>query len=126
MPYDHQQIRTRQTSRLPSRSGTRMQSCSNATWCLDHEDLRSATLISLLAYAGPRPESEALPLPWTAIRRRTILFRASKRGVAYERATRLLVPLAQDLETWRTACGDPPDDVPVITNSRGNAWTEYD
>jgi hypothetical protein len=96
------------------------------SWCLDREDLRSATLISLLAYAGARPESEALPLPWAAIRRRTILFRATKRGVVYERATRLLVPLAQDLETWRTACGAPPDEMPVITNSRGEAWTEYD
>ena len=31
-------------------------------WCLRDGDPRSATLISLLAYAGPRPESEALPL----------------------------------------------------------------
>src|SRR3954464_7685156 len=59
-------------------------------WCLNRGDRRSATLISLLAYAGPRPESEALPLRWKAIRHRTILFRATKRGVAYERATRLL------------------------------------
>jgi integrase len=52
-------------------------------WCLRRDDLRSATLIALLAYAGPRPESEALPLPWSGIRRHTILFRATKRGVPY-------------------------------------------
>src|SRR3954470_11105086 len=95
-------------------------------WCLRRDDLRSATLISLLAYAGPRPESEALPLRWSAVRRRTILFRASKRGAPYERATRLLAPLAGDLRAWRQACGLPPDDAPVIPNGRGEPWADYD
>jgi len=95
-------------------------------WCLGRDDLRSATLISMLAYAGPRPESEALPLPWAAIRRRTILFRATKRGVPYERATRLLAPLADDLRAWRGACGRPPDDAPVIPNARGEVWSGHD
>jgi integrase len=95
-------------------------------WCLARDDLRSATLISLLAYAGPRPESEALPLPWAAIRRRTILFRATKRGVPYERATRLLEPLAQDLELWRAERGSLPDSAPVIPNGRGRFWSEHD
>src|SRR3954449_6746412 len=91
-------------------------------WCLGRKDLRSATLISLLAYAGPRPESEALPLRWSAVRRRTILFRASKRGAPYERATRLLAPLAGDLRTWRATCGQPPDAAPVIPNAHGDQW----
>jgi integrase len=95
-------------------------------WCLEREDLRSATLISLLAYAGPRPESEALPMPWAAVRRRTILFRATKRGVPYERATRLLEPLAQDLELWRAQRGSPAESSPVIPNGRGEVWTEHD
>ena len=95
-------------------------------WCLGRKDLRSATLISLLAYAGPRPESEALPLRWSSVRRRTILFRASKRGVPYERATRLLAPLGGDLRTWRETCGLPPDDAPVIPNGRGKPWADYD
>jgi integrase len=86
-------------------------------WCLQRDDMRSATLISLLAYAGPRPESEALPLRWEAVRRRTILIRATKRGAAYERATRLLAPLADDLRAWREACGLPPADAPVVPNS---------
>jgi integrase len=95
-------------------------------WCLRRDDLRSATLISLLAYAGPRPESEALPLRWAGVRQRTILFRATKRGVPYERATRLLGPLASDLRTWRKACGLPPDDAPVIPNGRGHPWADHD
>jgi hypothetical protein len=90
------------------------------------DDLRSATLISLLAYAGPRPESEALPLRWSSVRRRTILFRAGKRGVPYERARRLFAPLAGDLRTWRQACALPPDDAPVIPSGRGEPWTDYD
>jgi integrase len=94
--------------------------------CVQRGDLRSATLISLLAYAGPRPESEALPLRWNAIRRRTILFRATKRGVAYERATRLLAPLADDLRAWREVCGELPADAPVIPNRRRAPWAEYD
>src|SRR3954451_19038897 len=89
-------------------------------WCLSRDDLRSATLISLLAYAGPRPESEALPLRWAAIRRRTILFQATKRGAPSERATRLLAPLADDLRTWRETCDQPPDNAPVIPNVRGD------
>src|SRR3954464_8935810 len=95
-------------------------------WCVERGDHRSATLISLLAYAGPRPESEALPLRWEAIRRRSILFRATKRGVAYERATRLLAPLADDLYAWREASGEPAAYAPVIPNRHGAPWADYD
>lgn len=95
-------------------------------WCLHRHDLRSAALLSLLAYAGPRPESEALPLRWEAVRKRTILFRATKRGVVYERATRLLAPLAKDLAVWRKASGDPPDAELVIPNRSGELWADYD
>ena len=95
-------------------------------WCVRRDDLRSATLLSLLAYAGPRPESEALALRWSAVRKHTILFRATKRGVPAERSTRLLGPLADDLELWRAACGNPPDDAPVIPNRRGHPWADYD
>ena len=96
------------------------------TWCLNRHDLRSATLLSLLAYAGPRPESEALPLTWAAVRKRTILFKATKRGVVYERATRLLTPLAKDLTAWRKASGDPPDAALLIPNRGGEPWADYD
>ena len=90
---------------------------------LAHDDLRSAALLSLLAYAGPRPEPEALPLRWSAVRKHTILFRATKRGVTAERATRLLRPIADDLAEWRLAAGNPPSDAPVIPNRRGRPWS---
>ena len=93
---------------------------------LAHDDRRSAALLNLLAYAGPRPESEALPLRWSAVRKHTILFRATKRGVAAERATRLLVLLRDDLAEWRKASGHPPSDAPVIPNRRGEVWSDYD
>ena len=60
------------------------------------------------------------------IREHTILFRATKRGVPVERATRLLDALAGDLATWKAACGDPPDSAPVIPNRRGEPWADYD
>jgi integrase len=95
-------------------------------WCVSKDDLRSATLIGLLAYAGPRPESEALPLRWGHVRDRTILFRATKRGVPEERATRLLAPLAADLDAWRRASGNPPDDALVFPSRRGALWAGHD
>lgn len=95
-------------------------------WCLRRDDLRSATLLSLLAYAGPRPESEALPVRWSAVRTRTIPFRATKRGAVYERPTRLLRPLASDLKAWRKASGNPAENELVIANRAGEPWADYD
>ena len=87
-------------------------------WFLARGDRRSAVLIALLAYAGPRPESEALPLTLDRRARRTILFRATKRGALAERATRLLAPLAEDLRAWRARLRDRPrDESPVIPNA---------
>ena len=66
---------------------------------------RDATLVSLLAYSGPRPESEALPLRWSQIGQRTITYRATKGGFVKPRRTRLLAPLARGLAEFRTRCG---------------------
>jgi integrase len=76
--------------------------------------------------ARPGPGVRGAPLRWAAVRKHTILFRATKFGVPGERATRLLGPLADDLAAWRVACGHPPDDAPVIPNRRGEPWTDYD
>jgi integrase len=73
-------------------------------WLLERDRLGDATLVSLLAYAGPRPESEGVTLTWPQIRDRTLLIRASKRH-GIERTTRLLAPLAEDLGVWREAAG---------------------
>lgn len=81
-------------------------------WCLRRDDLRSATLLSLLAYAGPRPESEDDPLNETGTRIR-----------ARDPPTR---PLGRDLGTWRKAASSPPDSELVIPNRSGQQWVDYD
>jgi integrase len=86
--------------------------------------------IELARYSGPplsfRAHGEALPLRLSAVRTRTILFRASKRGVVYERARRLLRPLASDLKAWRKASGNPADDALVIPDRGGEPWADHD
>jgi integrase len=71
-------------------------------------DLRSATLVSVLAYAGLRP-GEALALEFRHIRESTILieraltdgeFKIQKTGRIY-RTVDLLAVLAEDLAVWR-------------------------
>jgi site-specific recombinase XerD len=84
-----------------------------------------AVMVSLLAYSGPRPESEALPLTFEQIGRRTITFRATKSGVVVERETRLLEPLARDLRRWRLRC-PPTHDGLVFPSSSGKRWTGVD
>ncbi|MGH2945761.1 MAG: tyrosine-type recombinase/integrase [Solirubrobacteraceae bacterium] len=84
-----------------------------------------AMLVSVLAYSGPRPESEALPLAFEQVGRRTITFRATKSGVVVERETRLLEPLARDLRRWRLRC-PPSEHGLVFPSSRGDQWTGDD
>jgi integrase len=76
---------------------------------LDRADLWSATLISVMAYAGLRP-GEALALQWDHINQRTILVEQSTTRDSPEaptkthriRTVRLLAPLAADLAEWRS------------------------
>jgi site-specific recombinase XerD len=74
-----------------------------------------AALVSTLAYAGLRPESEALPLTWGDVGERTISVHATKTG--HTRHVRLLEPLADDLRVWRAASGNPPA-VPLCSLDR--------
>jgi site-specific recombinase XerC len=92
--------------------------------------LQDATLVSLLAYSGPRPESEALPLRWAQIRDRTILYRATKSGKVVERTTRLLRPLARDLAAYRlrsprVGAGDLVFATPAGELWRGHTWDNW-
>lgn len=64
--------------------------------------IEDATLISMLAYSGPRP-GEALALTWADISTGQIIYRGEKTG--RDRTTRLLRPLADDLATWRKESG---------------------
>jgi integrase len=61
--------------------------------------VRDATLVSVLAYAGLRPQSEAITLRWEQIQHRTIGVDASKTGKT--RYVNLCAPLAADLKLWR-------------------------
>jgi integrase len=86
---------------------------------------RDAMLVSLLAYAGLRPQ-EALGLRWAHVQANTLIVHAPKtrRHRAQPRTVRLLAPLAQDLREWRLASGVPGDDAPVIPGLDGGVWSE--
>jgi site-specific recombinase XerC len=88
--------------------------------------LQDATLVSVLAYSGPRPESEALPMRWEQIRDRTIVFRATKSGKVVERTPRLLRPLARDLATYRLASPRAGDEDLVFGDVDGGRWHGHD
>jgi integrase len=92
---------------------------------------RDATLISVLAYAGLRPQ-EALALRWHAVRDRTLLIDRAADGqggvkstkTQHSRTVRLLGPLAQDLAEWRLRRGRPDDDALVFPNLQGGIWND--
>jgi integrase len=83
-------------------------------------DLRDATIVSVLAYAGLRP-GELRELCWRHVRERTLLVNASKTG--RRRTVRLLTRLADDLAVWRAAAGDPGDDRTLFPEEDGRVWT---
>ena len=92
---------------------------------------RDATLISLLAYAGLRPQ-EALALRWGDVRERTLLIEKATDGqggikstkTQHSRTVRLLSALASDLAEWRLWCGRPVDDALLFHNLQGGVWND--
>ena len=93
-------------------------------------DLRSATLVSVLAYAGLRP-GEALALDFGHVRASTILveravtdgeFKVQKTGRIY-RTVDLLGVLAEDLAAWQELRGPTGLLFSKPTASRGAAMT---
>ena len=93
----------------------------------------SATLISLMAYAGLRP-GEATALTWEHVGKRTILIeqtggdggetRPTKTGAI--RTVRLLAQLAEDLDAWRRESGPPATSAPLFRRRDGRTWTSED
>lgn len=77
---------------------------------------RDKTLVSVLAYAGLRP-NEALRLEWSDINTRTIKVRDTKRN--RERHTILLEPLANDLRMWSLTC---PSESKLFAGITWNNW----
>jgi integrase len=90
--------------------------------------LRHAALVSLLAYSGPRPESEALPLTWGQVRRNGLLYRRTKYagGRTTERLTELVKPLAEDLAVWRKVAPRSGAAAPVFPAAGGGPMGEHD
>jgi integrase len=87
--------------------------------------MRDAVLVSILAYAGLRPQ-EARGLRWGHVLDRSLIVHAPKmrRHRPQPRTVRLLAPLAADLREWRIASGRPGDGAPVIPAHAGGEWSE--
>jgi integrase len=81
---------------------------------------RDAAIISVLAYAGLRPQ-ELRGLRWGHVGKQTLVVGAPK--THSRRTVRLLAALAADLAAWRMACGRPGDDVPVFPGRDGGPWS---
>lgn len=86
---------------------------------------RDVVLLEILAYAGARPESEAVALRWRQVRDRTLVIRDTKHG-GTERTVVLLEPLRETLNEWRLRQGRPGPDELVIPTATGEPWTEHD
>ncbi len=97
---------------------------------LERGRLRDAALVSVLAYAGLRPQ-EALALEWRHVRERTLLVeRALSDGELkvlknrrQPRTVKLLAPLREDLADWRAAATVRG---PVFASSSGGFWRASD
>jgi site-specific recombinase XerC len=88
---------------------------------------REAVLLELLAYAGLRPESEAITLTWRQVTDRTITV-TSRKGRQARPKTRsipIFPPLARTLAEWRLRSGRPGPDALVIP-CNGGPWTGDD
>ncbi|MFL5846330.1 MAG: tyrosine-type recombinase/integrase [Solirubrobacteraceae bacterium] len=97
---------------------------------LTRNDHRSATLVSVLAYAGLRP-GEALALEWRHVRDNTLLveqavsdgeLKLQKTGRIY-RTVDLLDALADDLRGWNPS---PDPEAFIFPRSDGHAWRSDD
>lgn len=100
---------------------------------INHDAWLSATLVSVLAYAGLRPE-EALALEWRHVREQTLLVEQAnangrikplKTGATY-RTVDLLEPLREDLAGWHERLGADTSPTPVFPNAEGAWWAEHD
>ena len=87
-------------------------------------ELRDRTLVSVLAYSGPRPEEVVCRLAWADIGEHAIRYVDTKRRRT--RFTPLLAPLAQDLREWLLASGRPSPEQPVFPAHDGSFWNPDD
>jgi hypothetical protein len=87
-------------------------------------DARDRTLVSVLAYSGPRPEEVVCRLAWGDVGDQSIRYVDTKRHRV--RFTPLLAPLAQDLREWFLASGRPAPGLPVFPAHDGGFWDQDD
>jgi integrase len=101
-------------------------------WFQEHDDPGSATLISILAYVGIRPQ-DALALSWTDVGDRLSVTRknsqgkikpGSKTGERHKRTVYLPELVAADLEEWRALA--PSTALLFPRPSDGQPWTKHD
>jgi integrase len=83
-------------------------------------NLRDATIISVLAYAGLRPQ-ELRAVRWIHAKERTLSIGAAKTG--RRRSVRLLDHLATDLNEWRAVSPNAEPHHPIFAGETGAAWT---
>lgn len=86
--------------------------------------LRDRTLVSVLAYSGPRPQEVVCRLTWEDVGERAIRYRDTKRHRV--RFTPLLAPLTEDLREWFLASGRPTPTQSVFPAHDGGFWSDDD
>ena len=86
--------------------------------------LRDRTLVSTLAYSGPRPEEVVYRLTWNDVGEQAIRYVDTKRHRT--RHTPLLKPLKDDLNEWFLASGRPTGNQPVFPAHDGGFWNADD
>jgi integrase len=84
---------------------------------------RDATLVSVLAYGGLRPE-EATNAHWDDLGERILHAHAGK--TERDRVVDVLAPLAQDLAEWRLAQGRPGGKALIFPRQGGKEWQLHD
>jgi integrase len=98
---------------------------------LGERQLRDATLVALLAYAGRRPQEARAAVVPTCASGRCCDRAQCDEGVkgtksSRTRSVRLLAPLATDLAAWRLASGRPDGAELVFPTSGGELWRDHD
>src|SRR3954468_6062482 len=112
-------VRLVRKARQPAKSEVRPLAPATVEAMRAASDHRDATLMSVLAYAGLRPQ-EALLLRWRDVGARTLIINAPKTG--QRRSVKLLKPLIEDLAAWRGAQRSPGRDALLFPAHDGAPW----
>lgn len=118
IPYNPQRVVRK--ARLPQSPEVRPLAPVTVEGIRRAADLRDATIVSVLAYAGLRP-GELRIARWRDLGEKTILVNAEKTGA--RRTVRLLAPLAEDLSEWRGASETADDDMVIFPSEHGQPWS---